>query len=91
MQEKPTLRVLAVQRRPELSSEASVLRTLLSAASATSAADSLNVLLIQGVDQRRPLGRQAVGTLRALEWVSLHRLDVGSLGRQGLTKWQWAL
>jgi glycosyltransferase involved in cell wall biosynthesis len=85
------LRVLAVQTRPEWSSEASVLRTLLAAADSRSDVGVLDVLLCQGVDSASPTGHQTADAFTSLRHVSLHRLRVGSLGRQGLSGGRRAL
>ncbi len=80
------LRVLAVQTTPAVSSEVSVLHTLLSASQLEPSVPPLETLLIQGVDERRPNGTQSAEVFSKLSSVSLHPVNVRGLGREGMSK-----
>jgi glycosyltransferase involved in cell wall biosynthesis len=80
------LRVLAIQTTPAMSSEVSVFHTLLSASELRPEAPPLEVLLIQGADRERANGTQSAEAFSKLPSVEVHPVNVGGLGREGMSK-----
>jgi glycosyltransferase involved in cell wall biosynthesis len=75
------LRAVFLQTTPTITSEVTVLLTLLRALEAWEVGDRPRVLLLQGVDGRHPEGHQAAETFARLECVTVKTVEIGGLGR----------